>query len=95
MLYLVLHPDLAAQALPSTAGGGDAVLLAGAAAALACRGDRRGTPLDGLACARYVLAADLAALGLADAALRTGVVAIDDAAWVDLAVAHPQQVLCR
>lgn len=95
MLFLVLQPDLAGQTLPQSARSDDALLLAGAAAALACRDDRRGSALDRLDCARFVLAADLAALGLAEGALRPGVVAIDDAAWVGLAVAHPQQVLCR
>lgn len=95
MLFLAHSLDLAAHGLPQSAGTDDALLLAGAAAALACHHDRRGAPLDALACRRYVLAADLAALGLAAAALRPGVVAIDDAAWVELAVVHPVQVLCR
>jgi tRNA 2-thiouridine synthesizing protein B len=90
VLHQVVRPPSAGDALARAlqhARAGDVVLLAQEAARLACLG----APADALLAAApvqvalRVLAADLAARGLAGAPLREGLVALDDAGWVGLA----------
>jgi sulfur relay protein TusB/DsrH len=92
VLHMVVRPPAAGDALARAlahARPGDVLLLAQAAAPCACAGVALAPDLAAALAGREVrvLAVDLATHGLAGAALREGVVAIDDPAWVALAAA--------
>lgn len=92
MLHVVVRAPWAGDGLARALAhhrSGDALLLAQDAAAAACASTRLAPDLDARlrGAGAHVLAHDLAARGLDGAALREGVVAIDDAAWVALVAA--------
>ncbi|MFN7552331.1 MAG: DsrH/TusB family sulfur metabolism protein [Pseudomonadota bacterium] len=90
VLHVVVTPPWAGDALQRALAhrrAGDVLLLAQEAAGAACAAVALAPALaDGLcAASARVLDADLAACGRSGSALRDGIAAIDDAAWVALA----------